>query len=155
MRRKEREISDVNLIEKLFKQANICRLSIHDNPYPYIVALNYGYSNNSLFIHCAREGKKIELLKKNNKVGFQIELDSEIIRHQESCQWTTKYRSLVGKAEIEIVDDYSEKVNGLDVIMKHSGKHDNSYNSKAVDKVLILKVKIKEVTGKQAGEWED
>ena len=154
MRRTEREIKDHNLLEQLLKNANTCRLAIHDAPYPYIVALNYGYENNSLYIHCAKEGKKIDLLKQNNKVGFQIEIGSEIVKHDESCQWTTKYRSLVGSATVEIIDEHSEKVKGLDIIMKHSGKHDNSYNSKAVEKVLILKVSIQEITGKQAGDWE-
>ncbi|NOU59790.1 pyridoxamine 5'-phosphate oxidase family protein [Marinifilum caeruleilacunae] len=153
MRRKEREITDPKLLEEILKGANICRLAISNHPYPYIVALNYGYADNSLFIHCAKEGKKIDLLRKNNKVGFQIERGSEIIPHEESCQWTTKYRSIIGTGEVEMIDDFDEKCKGLDVIMNHSGKADNSYHPKAVDKVLILKVKINEFSGKQAGDW--
>ncbi|MCT4603146.1 MAG: pyridoxamine 5'-phosphate oxidase family protein [Marinifilum sp.] len=154
MRRKEKEISNKNLLNEILIQSNMCRLAIHDTPYPYIVALNYGYADNALFIHCAKEGKKIKLLEKNNKVCFQIDIGSEIIKHTESCQWTTKYRSIVGIGEVELIDDFDQKTLGLDVIMNHSGKADNTYNSKAVDKVLILKVNIKEISGKQAGEWE-
>ena len=153
MRRKEREIKDRDLIDEILKKSNTCRLAIHDAPYPYIIALNYGYADNALFIHCAKEGKKIDLLKSNNKVGFQIDFGSEIIKHSESCQWTTKYRSIMGTGEVEIIDNFEQKSHGLDVIMNHSGKLDNSYHPKAVDKVLILKVNIKDLSGKQAGEW--
>ncbi|PXY01778.1 pyridoxamine 5'-phosphate oxidase family protein [Marinifilum breve] len=153
MRRKEREINDRDLIIETLKKSNTCRLAIHDSPYPYIVALNYGYVNNALFIHCAKEGKKIDLLKQNNKVGFQINFGSELIKHSESCQWTTKYRSLMGVGEVEIIEDFEQKSQGLDVIMKHAGKSDNSYHPRAVEKVLILKVNIMDISGKQAGEW--
>nr|WP_320117104.1 pyridoxamine 5'-phosphate oxidase family protein [uncultured Marinifilum sp.] len=148
MRKKEREITDQNQLLEILTKSKVCRLAIHDTPYPYIVALNYGYADNALFIHCAKEGKKIDLLKANNKVGFQIEFGSELIKHAESCQWTTKYQSVVGKAEVEIIDDFEQKTQGLDVIMKHSGKTDNSYNPKYIDRILILKVNIRKMSGK-------
>jgi len=154
MRREEREITDRNLIDEILKKSNTCRLAIHGTPYPYIVALNYGYADNALFIHCAKEGKKVDLLKENNKVGFQIDLGSELIKHTESCQWTTKYRSLMGIGEVEIIENFDQKCQGLDVIMNHSGKSDNYYHPRAVEKVLILKVNIKDISGKQAGDWQ-
>ncbi|MPQ47520.1 pyridoxamine 5'-phosphate oxidase family protein [Marinifilum sp. N1E240] len=154
MRRKEREITDQKLLEEILIKSTVCRIAINDNEYPYIVALNYGYSNNALYIHCAKAGKKIDLLKANNKVSFQIEYGSEIIKHEESCKWTTKYRSVVGVGEIEILTEFSDKIHGLNILMEHSGKLNNEYNSKAVDHILILKLNIKQLTGKQAGDWE-
>ena len=154
MRRKEREITDKNFLDEILMNSTVCRIAINDNEYPYIVALNYGYSNNALYIHCAKAGKKIDLLKANNKVSFQIEYGSEIITHDESCKWTTKYRSVVGVGEIEIITEFSDKIHGLNILMEHSGKLNNEYNSKAVDHILILKLNIKQLTGKQAGDWE-
>ena len=154
MRRTEREITNTKSIKDILRKENTCRLAMNDKEYPYIVALNYGYANNALYIHCAREGKKINLLKRNSKVAFQIESGCEIVKHSKSCQWSTRYQSLVGKGQVEIVDDYEEKIKGLDIIMQHAGKMENEYNSKAVNNVLILKVNIIEISGKQAGDQE-
>lgn len=154
MRKKEREITNQALLNKILTKSKICRLAIHDTPFPYIVALNYGYSNNTLFIHCACEGKKIDLIRQNNKVAFQIELTSEIIKHKESCGWTTKYQSVVGNGEVEILSNFADKTEGLDILMQQAGKMENEYNPKYVDRILILKVNIKEICGKQAGNWE-
>ncbi len=51
--------------------------------WPYTVPLNYGFGDDFIIIHCAKEGKKIDLLKENNKVAFNVTVDEEIIRNDE------------------------------------------------------------------------
>jgi len=151
MRRKEKEISNKEEIVKILKDSKICRIAIHDNDYPYIVPMNYGYNDNKLYFHCAKEGRKIDLLKKNNKVGFEIEQSHEIIEDDISCKWTTKFSSIIGFGSIKIIDDFDAKVRGLDILMTHHGKSDNSYNEKAVNHVLVLELSIENITAKQSG----
>jgi len=153
MRRKEREIKDAVIVHQILSQSSVCRLAIHDEPYPYIVPLNYGYKENALYFHCALAGRKLELIKQNNKVGFEIEFDSEVIKGAESCQWTTHYRSVIGTGEIELITDTDGKSHGLDVIMQQHGKKDNTYEPKVLEKALVLKLKIVSFTAKQAGDW--
>lgn len=153
MRRKEREISNQTIIEEILKQSTICRIALNDGEFPYIVPLNYGYTNHTLYFHCATQGKKLDLIQKNNKVAFEIESGCEIIPHEESCKWTTKYRSIIGLGEIVILSDFEEKKKGLDVIMNHNGKEKNSYNEKAVNNILVLKLSIQQISAKQAGDW--
>jgi len=128
----------------------ICRLGIFDDEYPYIVPLNYGYYNNALYFHCASEGKKIELLRKNNKVCFEIEQSSEIIKDPVSCNWTMKYCSVIGYGIIEIVSDHESKKQGLDIIMRHYGKNDNAYKQKVIEEMLILKLNIISLQAKKS-----
>ncbi len=153
MRRKNKEIKDPKLIEEILSNSVICRLGIITDDVPYIVPVNYGYKDNIIYIHSAPEGRKIDLLKKNKRVSFEIECDNEIIRTGESCDCTTKFRSLMGTGTVEIVTDYDEKIEGLDILMKQHGKHENSYNNKLVDFALVLKLMIEDVTGKQSGDW--
>lgn len=150
MRRKEKEIKDQTGIEKILTSAIICRVAFHDYPYPYIVPMNYGYDNGNLYFHCAQEGKKIDLIKRNNKVCFEIEMSHEIITSEVSCKWSTKYQSLIGYGEIKIISETEEKKKGLDFIMVQHGKKENLYNENAVKKVGVLKLKITSVTGKQS-----
>ncbi len=153
MRRKEKEIKDTKEIENIIKSSQICRIAISDEEFPYIVPMNYGYNNNSLYFHCALNGRKIDLLRRNNKVGFEIEQHHKIIKDDVSCNWTTKYRSIIGHGIMEIIEDFEQKKDGLDILMQQHGKEDNIYNDKAVSKVLILKLSIKSISAKQSGDY--
>jgi nitroimidazol reductase NimA-like FMN-containing flavoprotein (pyridoxamine 5'-phosphate oxidase superfamily) len=64
MRRTEKEITNRREIDLILSKATVCRIGFIDNEIPYIVPLNFGYSNNCLYFHSAPNGKKIELLKK-------------------------------------------------------------------------------------------
>ena len=71
MRKKEREITDIAEIEAIIFSADVCHIAFADCNMPYLVAMNFGYcggDDKRLFFHCALEGKKIELMKKNNYV---------------------------------------------------------------------------------------
>ncbi len=153
MRRNEKEIKDKEIIKEILIKSNICRIALHDEEFPYIIPMNFGYFKNTLYFHCAKEGKKIDLIKKNNKVGFEIEQSHEILKDKKSCKWTTKYRSIIGFGKIAIINDFNEKVRGLDILMTHHGKKENIYNEKAVNSVVILKLKIEGLTSKQSGEY--
>lgn len=154
MRRKNKEIPDKLLIEAILKDSFVCRIGMKTEDVPYIVPVNYGYENGCIYVHSAPEGRKIELLEKDNKVSFEIEYDYEVIKEGESCDWTTKFRSLMGIGTVTIINDYDEKIKGLDIIMKQHGKMENSYNKKLVNNMVILKLAIEQVTGKQSGNWD-
>jgi len=79
MRRKDREITDNSEIEKIIGKAICCRIGLVDNDEPYIVPVCFGYERNTIYFHSALEGRKVELIKKNNKVCFEIDTDLEIL----------------------------------------------------------------------------
>lgn len=158
MRRIQQEIKDKSIIDKILSTSEICRLGFIDNDRAYILPFNYGYQDGFIYIHCAREGKKIDLIRKNNLVCIEIEQIAKIERYKKACKWETRYRSLTGYGKIEIITDYEQKRKGLDVIMKHNradASHDLNYEKSKVDSILILKVEITEVTGKQSGNWNE
>ena len=155
MRRKDKEIRDKDIIEQLLSGSDICRIAMTDGDRPYIVPLNYGYAGNALYFHSASVGKKIDILKQNSQVCFEIEYYNEIIRDEVPCEWTAKYRSLIGYGRIEFITDFEEKKKGLDVIMTHYGKTGaNTYKDNHVENIIILKLNIEEISGKQSGNWE-
>lgn len=155
MRRKEYEITDPAIIENILTKSEVCRIAMIDNDRPYIVPLNYGYKNNTIYFHSSPLGKKIEILKTNNRVCFEIELVTQIIKNDTPCEWTAKYRSVIGYGTIEFLTDLNQKKEALDIIMVHYGKYDkNIFRDKPIGRVLILKLKIEEIKGKQLGNWD-
>ena len=154
MRRKDKEVSDPKIIQKLLSTAQVCRLAMVDEGEPYIVPLNYGFRDNALYVHSALEGRKIDILKRNNRVCFEIESDSVIVRHEEPCHWGTRARSVIGYGRVEILTDAEEKRRGLDIILAHYGKTGpNAYDEKQLRSTVILRIAIESVTCKQLGDW--
>jgi hypothetical protein len=154
MRIKEQELTDKKIIQEILAKSEFCRIAINDDEFPYIVPLNYGYSDNILYFHSAATGKKIDLIRINNKVCFEIEYSSQVIQHEQPCKWATKYLSIIGFGEIEIIDGNTEKKRGLDIIMNHYGKvTDNQYTEAQVNKLVIFKLTIMNLTAKRSGNW--
>ncbi len=105
-------------------------------------------------MHSAAAGRKIQILKRNSRVCFEIESPITIVRSAEPCHWGTRARSLIGYGQVEIVTDREQKKHGLDIIMRQHGKTGpNLYDEKRLDAILILKVVIESVTCKQVGNW--
>jgi [ribosomal protein S5]-alanine N-acetyltransferase len=154
MRKKNQEITDKKIVEEIISESQICRIAMTDNGRPYLLPFNYGYRDNCIYIHSAPEGKKIDLLKKNNYVCFETEQKAVIIKQDQACNWATVYRSVMGYGTIEIITDSKEKQKGLEIIMAHNGAPDNIYfEKKQVDNIVILKLTIEEISGKQSNNW--
>jgi uncharacterized protein len=154
MRRKDKEITDPGIIRQIIEQSNLVRLALHDTPAPYIVPLHYGYKDNILYMHSAPSGRKIDLLRSNNTVGFAIELPYEIIKGEKTCGWSTQYRSMMGVGRVDIVHETSDKIAGLQCIMQQCGGGcPDEFNEKNLDAMVVLKLVIEQITGKQSGDW--
>ena len=70
MHRNDKEIKDVAAIEGVLRAAKVCRLGLCDGDRPYVVALCFGYDGDALYFHSAGQGKKLDILRKNNNPGF-------------------------------------------------------------------------------------
>jgi nitroimidazol reductase NimA-like FMN-containing flavoprotein (pyridoxamine 5'-phosphate oxidase superfamily) len=157
MRRYDKEIKDRGIIDEILNLSRICRLGMVDGDMAYIVPVNYGYYNNAIYIHSAPNGRKMEIIKRNNKVSFEIEFSEEVIKNEElACKWTAKYRSVMGWGTIEIITDRYLKKQGMDAIMKKYGAtQDLNYDAASLSRMVILKLNITSVTGKQSGLWDN
>lgn len=151
MRRKEREISDRSDIESIIHRSAVCRLALSVENRPYIVPLCFGYEGNTLYFHSAPEGKKLDILRENDDVCFEFDIDVEAVRADDACDWGMKYRSIVGFGKASFIEDVESKRNALDIIMKQYSGGSFSYSIKALEKTTLFKVEIENMSGKQAG----
>jgi len=149
MRKEEREIKSFDEVEAVVRAARIVRLGLAVDDVPYVVPVNFGYEPGRLYFHCALEGRKLDMMRKNPRVAFEVEMDVEMVSAARACGWTVKFRSVIGSGLARIVKSEEEKVHGLDVLMRHHGGPVEEYSAKALEKTCVVAVEIEEMTGKK------
>ena len=148
MRRNDREIKDRIDIDAIIKRCRVCHLAMCDDGQPYVVPLNFGYDGHFLYFHAAPEGRKIDIIKRNNRVGFEFDILHDIVTAQNACDWGAKYESVIGSGTVEIVDDLEAKQEALEWIMRQYGKGTWDFLEEIMKKTLIFRVRILEISGK-------
>jgi len=151
MRRKEKEITHNEEIEAIIKKAEICRIGLVDDAEPYIVPVCFGYEGRALYFHSAPEGRKIDLIRRNNRVCFEIDTDVEIVSAEKPCGWKAKYRSVIGVGRAVILEKNEEKRHGLSVIMRQYSENTSGLEFETLDSASVIKIEIERITGKKSG----
>lgn len=151
MRRSEKEIKDRAEIERIVRQAGVLRLAMVDGDRPYIVPMSFGYADGKIYCHAANEGMKIDILRRNRNVCFEIEVDVETVRANVSCDAGMKYRSVIGFGVATIGADDESKRRALDVICDQYGMEKQDYPDKALAGTTAIEILIESMTGKASG----
>lgn len=151
MRRKDREITDFDEILSVMQKCDVCRLALHDEPYPYILPLNFGMEvadkQITLYFHGANAGKKYELIARDPHVGFEMDCGHELVLDEEKGNCTMAYESVMGTGIVEIVPDAGKEA-ALRRLMAHYRAADFPYNPKMAPATTILKLTVNSVTAK-------
>ncbi len=150
MRRKDKEIEDTREIESIINRSDVCRIALCENNSPYIVPVCFGYRDNCLYFHSAAGGKKIDIIKKNNRVCFEFDAHEGLIKSENLCDWDMKYHSVVGSGKAFFIADPEEKTRALNIITEHYSSDVHEYQKNSVDNVTVIKVEIENITGKKS-----
>lgn len=151
MRRKDKEIKGMAEIEAIIERSMVCRLALADENRPYIVPMCFGYNNKTLYFHTANKGKKLEILKKNNFVCFEFDIDYEPIKADKACDWTMKYKSVIGYGKALFIEEFESKCHALDIILQNYSNKKFIYPEANVKNTTVIKVEIEHMTGKMSG----
>ncbi len=147
-------IQDQQQIEAILKEAKFIRLALSDpeTNNPYIVPLSFGYKDNTIYLHGSPRGEKIDIIRKNPKVCFEVDIETEVMPSDDPCNYNVRYKSAIGHGKAQIVEDFEEKVEGLTVLSEHYGKKGPLELEEAkVRKVAVIKIEIEKMTGKEYG----
>ncbi len=151
MRRSEKEITEKTEIESIIRQSMVCRLALSDGECPYIVPLCFGYKDNTLYIHSAKEGKKLDILRRNNNVCFEFDIGTAVKPGKTACDWGMAYRSVIGFGKALMVEDVAEKRDALELITAQYADKTYKVTDGAVKEITVIKVEISTMTGKRSG----
>lgn len=150
MRRIDKEIKDKKEIESIINRSYVCRIAISENNFPYIVPVCFGYKDNFLYFHSAIEGKKIDIIKKNNNVCFEFDIYGGLVKSGNLCDWDMKYYSVIGSGKAFFINDPMEKKRVLDIIAEHYSRNPYDYSENSINNVTVIKIGIEEIAGKKS-----
>jgi nitroimidazol reductase NimA-like FMN-containing flavoprotein (pyridoxamine 5'-phosphate oxidase superfamily) len=154
MQRKDREITDIEEINSIIKNCKTCHVAMVDDGMPYVVPLSFGYEISekelSLYFHSAKEGRKIDILHKNNTVCFDMCCEGEPVNAKKTpCNSGYYYSSVIGNGNVEFVTDIDEKIEALTLLLKHQAGIDVSFTEQQANAVCIYKIVTNDFTGKK------
>lgn len=156
MRRKDREVNDIDMFFNIIKNCHIVHLGMVDKGKPYVVALNFGFEREVddliLYFHSALEGRKIHILKKNPDVFFQMDCINEFIAGStdKPCSFSWRYDSVTGSGQVEFLDDNEDKKHALNIMIQQAGKTSEVFQfpTASLAKTCVLRLRCSDFTGK-------
>ncbi|EHJ47728.1 pyridoxamine 5'-phosphate oxidase-related FMN-binding [Solidesulfovibrio carbinoliphilus subsp. oakridgensis] len=155
MRKKERQITDKASLEQLLMQSRICRLGLYDGQWPYVVPVNMGYAAGCLYFHSGLKGKKMEILRASPKVCFEMDCDVEVVTGEKPCNYTTRYKSVIGFGTAVFVEDEAEKLEGLRIIMRRHAGPTEGFRPEILPRTAVVRIDIESMTGKANPPYEE
>jgi hypothetical protein len=151
MRRKDKEIGERELINSVISRSLVCHLGLCDEGLPYIVPMSFGYDGKVIYLHGAKEGRKIDIIRRNNTVCFEFDTDSEVKKSDKACSFTMKYRCVMGYGKASFVEEAEGKRKALEIIMKQYDEGRFTFPDEALEKIAVLAIEITEISGKKSG----
>lgn len=154
MRRSNREVTERADILAILDKCEIMRIGLSVDDKPYIVPMNFAYEQIDgrifIYFHCASEGKKLDIIERNNNVCFEADCSYKTLEGSTACEWSAEFESVIGEGTIAKLTDETQKISALDIFMKRYGYAGKpNYKQTELDAVTILKISVASITGKR------
>jgi nitroimidazol reductase NimA-like FMN-containing flavoprotein (pyridoxamine 5'-phosphate oxidase superfamily) len=150
MRRGEKEIKDRAEIEAVIRASKVCRLGLADGSTPYVVPVFFGYDGQDLYLHGAKEGRKMDILLRNPEVCVEFDFLDGIKEGDKACGWGAAYRSVIVSGTAEVITEPAAKEKALAVIMAQYSGRKPAFAPAEVERVAVIRVRIGKMTGKMS-----
>lgn len=152
MTRREMEITEPEKIREILEKSKVIHVGLVDEGMPYVVPMNYGYSFDgsrmTIYMHGAKKGYKLDVIRKNPICCFEMECEVEPFTGDVACKYGTAYSCLMGRGRIGIVEDTEEKKQAMTLLMKAQTGGDFEFDDKLVSVVSVLRIDTEVYTAK-------
>lgn len=154
MRRKDREITDETKIDEVISACQYIHLGFNDDGKVYIVPMNFAFEKQNdkryFYFHGAKEGRKIDLIKKSSYAAFEMETGYELIEAEEASKYSARFKSVIGEGNITFIDDLVEKREAmLKIMKKYSGKSTWAIPDMMIKAVCVYRMEVSSISCKE------
>jgi nitroimidazol reductase NimA-like FMN-containing flavoprotein (pyridoxamine 5'-phosphate oxidase superfamily) len=156
MRRAESEITSRASLDSILRKARVLFLALRDGEAPYVVPLCFGYETDTLYVHSALSGTKIDLIRAHPAVGFSACTDVILIPGAAACDFGLSAQSVAGTGKARILANGTEGARGLDLIMRHYAEGEAAeapvYRPGSLSRTCVIAIHIESLRGRQLGQ---
>jgi nitroimidazol reductase NimA-like FMN-containing flavoprotein (pyridoxamine 5'-phosphate oxidase superfamily) len=145
-------ITDRDEMESLLQETLVgCLATVGPDGSPYITPLNFVYHQGKIYFHCAFEGRKMDSIKANPRVCFEVHELIKIVHVQRACDFSTRYRSVLVFGHARSLPDVDEKVAILTALGEKyaGGRAVEPPTPKEARGTEVIEITIEEMTGKR------
>ncbi len=153
IRRKEKEIKDRGEILGILREAKHVTIAMTDTDGPYLATLTHAYNEekNAIYFHCAHEGRKVEILKRDDRVWGQAMID--LGYSEGNCDHL--YRTAQFKGRVVFVKDPEEKRQALELLIRKNEKDPadvirRQVTVSSIKRVNIGRIDVEYLSGKKS-----
>jgi nitroimidazol reductase NimA-like FMN-containing flavoprotein (pyridoxamine 5'-phosphate oxidase superfamily) len=137
-------------LEAILKETEVCRLGLRDNGMPYIIPMNFGCKDNTLYFHSARTGHKIDLLERDPRISFQCESEARQVRDEGSGKWMVRTLSVMAEGRAAFIAEPEDKREAMKLIMsRYSGGMEFEYSDETLGEMALIRVPIETIQGRK------
>lgn len=153
MRRKDREVTDVDQLEAIMKQCLVCHVAFHDDVYPYLLPLNFGYIRTGdafiLYFHGAHEGEKYQKMQNNPHVSFAMECNLQLHAANQGERFTMAYESIIGQGVMTYVDEQLKPAATEAIMRQYAPDTPFTFTKEVLASVTMMQLCVEKMTGKR------
>jgi len=131
-----------NEIEALLAKALVGRLGTCNRDEPYVVPICFLHVENKIYFHSRPEGKKLENMKVNPRVCFQVD-EYNLAPSPRPCDFSMHYRSVIIFGRVRFLKDAKERLKALNAMLD---KYDTSHSAEPIDVAMVDRVAVAEIT---------
>lgn len=149
MRKKQRQLPQEEAAAILREGSSGVLALAGDEGWPYAVPLSYLYLEGRLYFHCAREGYKLDALRKEPRASFCV------IAQDKLCpeKYTTLYRSAIAFGRLRVLEEEGEIHAAIDALTKKYFPEESEASREAAiarswDAMYLLEMSVEHLTGK-------
>ena len=152
MTKRELQITDQNQIARILDAGKVLHLGLAVDNEPYVVPMNYGYTLQdgklTFYLHSALRGKKLDMIRANPRVFFEVDCDRTPFEGKVACQYGLSYSSVMGRGTATLVEDVEEKKQAMALLMKTQTGKDFAFEDRLVSIVAVIRIDAAEYTAK-------
>ncbi len=154
MRKSNKKITDASVIVGLLNSCHVGRLgTVGQDGWPVVKPLNFAYHEGRIYFHCALEGEKLEDIRRDSRVCFEVDLPVAFVKGsaENACRAEYLYRSVIIRGRAQVVENRAEKLLALDALMRKYQPGDTfaPYAEEKLEITGIVRIEIEDLSGKE------
>lgn len=154
MRRFDRAVTNLPDILAILDQCEVMRLGMSGPEGPYVVPLNFGYREKNgvvtIFFHCARAGRKADMLTADPRVCFEADCRHSLIAGDNPCAYSYGYESVIGFGRVRLLSDAATKAAGLSCLMaRFSSAPVFEFELAILERAAVYALDVEHMAGKR------